>query len=132
MGGKTLNLESKVTLKYVIDTSTYTGALDELSLQVTYADYAGEPKTVVISRLIPYSEAKGWYAFDFDGLLAAELRTVISASIYQGNTQISNILRYSPDTYGKGTSDPLLLRLCQALYAYSDSASAFFTQKVFH
>lgn len=130
--GKTLNLESKVTLKYVIDTSAYTGALDELSLQVTYADYAGEPKTVVISRLTPYSEAKGWYAFDFDGLLAAELRTVISASIYQGSTQISNILRYSPDTYGKGTSDPLLLRLCQALYAYSDSASAFFTQKVFH
>jgi hypothetical protein len=65
------------------------------------------------------------YAFTFDGLLAAELRTVLDAAVYAGDTRLSQTLRYSPDTYGNGKSSALL-DLCKALFAYSDTAKAFF------
>jgi hypothetical protein len=77
-----------------------------------------------LTNPVAYSK-EGLYVFDFDGLMAAELRTVINAAVYAGNTQVSNTLQYSADTYGNGKSG-MLLRLCQALFAYSDSAKAYF------
>jgi hypothetical protein len=73
-----------------------------------------------------YSAAGNAYAFTFDGLLAAELRTVVEAAIYAGDTRLSQTLRYSPDTYGNN-KDGQLLVLCKALIAYSDTAKAYFS-----
>ncbi|MBR6826301.1 MAG: hypothetical protein IKM59_07115, partial [Oscillospiraceae bacterium] len=68
---------------------------------------------------------EGRYSFDFDGLLAAELRTVLSAAVYAGDTRLSNTLEYSVDTYCKGKPGTLGT-LCQALMAYADSSKAYF------
>lgn len=124
--GKVLSLDTKVTLKFVVNTASYTGSLDDLSMHVSYANYLGENVTAVVTDIEKYGTNDGWYSFSFESLLAAELRTVVSVAVYEGDTQVSETLRYSADTYGNGKSGTLLTA-CQALMAYSDSALAYFT-----
>ncbi|MBP3412498.1 MAG: hypothetical protein J6K89_04495, partial [Oscillospiraceae bacterium] len=81
--------------------------------------------TAVIANAELYNPQTGLCAFSFDGLLAAELRSVISVQIYEGNTPLSCTLQYSADTYGNNKTGTLG-DLCEALFAYSDSAKAYF------
>jgi len=124
--GKSLILDSKVTLRYVVDL-TACETMENITLRVRYRDYAGTEQTAVLTQAEPYGSVDGYYSFDFSGLLAAELRTVLQAAVYAGDTQISNTLEYSVDTYGNnktGTLDTL----CRALMAYSDAAKVFFAK----
>jgi hypothetical protein len=82
-------------------------------------------KTNILTDAVLYNDMKGFYAFTLDSLLASELRSVISAQVYFGDRPVSATLRYSPDTYGNNKSGTLL-DLCKALFAYSDSAAAYF------
>ncbi len=124
--GKTLLLDSKVTLRYVLNLSGYSGDFKDLRLKLRYKGIDGQVITAEVSEFSPYSNHANLYAFDFDGLLAAELRCPVTAALYAGDTQISDSLLYSPDSYGKGKTGTLLA-LCKALFAYSDSAKGFFT-----
>ena len=124
--GKALDLASKVTVKYIFDPSAYPGQVKDLSLHVAYLDVEDVVREAVISQSEVYDSARGLYVFSFDGLLAAELRTAISARIYAGTTPVSQVLRYSPDTYGNNKTGALG-ELCKALFAYSDSAKAYLT-----
>ena len=123
--GKSLNLESKVVLKFIIETASYPGAVEDLTLRVSYKDYTGQDQTVFLSEPTAYGSSGTRYAFDFDGLLAAELRSTVDVAVFAGETQLSSTLRYSADTYGNGKTGTLLT-LCKALVAYSDSAKAYF------
>ena len=123
--GKGLDMQSKITLRMVLDLSKYQGSLDDLSLRVSYIDLYGEEVTCTLRDCVVYQAEENRYAFNFDGLLAAELRTVVSAAAYCGDTRVSPTLRYSVDTYGKGKTGALL-EACQALMAYSDAALDFF------
>ncbi len=123
--GKSLSLESKVVLRFVIETASYTGAVEDLTLRVSYKDHAGQEQTVTLSKPTAYGSSGTRYAFSFDGLLAAELRSVLDVAVFKGETQLSSTLRYSADTYGNGKTGTLLT-LCKALVAYSDSAKAYF------
>ncbi len=123
--GKSLLLDSKVTLRYVFNAANYSGSVEELSLRVTYKDHKGETKTATVIGAQPYGTVAGRYSFDFDGLLAAELRSVLHAAVYAGETQVSNTLEYSVDTYGNN-KEGTLGTLCRALMAYSDAALAYF------
>jgi len=67
----------------------------------------------------------GLYVFTLDALLAAELRSVVSVQIFAGDIPVSCTLQYSADTYGNNKTGNLL-ELCKALFAYSDSAKAYF------
>ncbi len=125
--GKVLNLDSKVCLKYVFTPGTYTGNVEDLILKVHYVNYAGEAVEAVLTAPVLYNSAMNSYAFTFDGLLAAELRTVTEVAVYSGDTRLSQTLRYSPDTYGNGKTGQLLT-LCKALFAYSDTAKAYFAE----
>ena len=125
--GKTMNLGSKVVMKFVFQVGSYTGDLSELTLRVIYQSSSGAYRSVILSNPSVYNEAKGMYAFEFDGLMAAELRTPLSVAVYRGDTQLSQTLQYSADTYGNTTTGTLL-ELCKALFAYSDSAKAFFAK----
>jgi hypothetical protein len=73
-----------------------------------------------------YNASRNFYAFDFDGLLSAEMRCVLNVAVYQGNTQLSPTMVYSIDTYGASTTGTLRT-LVQAMVAYGDSAKAFFS-----
>ena len=123
--GKVLNLESKVALKLVFNPSGYRGEVSDLTLRISYEDAQGRTKTLELADPELYNEAMGVYAFTLDTLLAAELRAVISAQIFAGDTAVSATLEYSPDTYGNNKTGDLL-DLCKALFAYSDSAKGYF------
>ncbi|MBR6825776.1 MAG: InlB B-repeat-containing protein [Oscillospiraceae bacterium] len=123
--GKSLSLDSKVCLKFIFSPGTYAGELSELSLRVRYTDTKGVEKTVTISHAELYNADRNYYAFTLDTLLAAELRSVVSVQIYDGDTPVSCTLQYSADTYGNNKTGNLL-EVCKALFAYSDSAKAYF------
>ncbi len=123
--GKVLDLASKINVKFVFAIGTYAGEIGDLSLRVTYEDIEGNLKTLTLTNGELYNEKHGYYAFTMDMLLAAELRSVLSVQVYEGETPLSCTLQYSPDTYGNNKTGTLL-ELCKALFAYSDSAKAFF------
>ena len=123
--GKSLNLESKVALKFVFNPAAYKGDLTALTLRISHTDTQGATKTATVSNPELYNESLGYYVFTVDSLLAAELRAVVSAQIYNGDTPVSATLQYSPDTYGNNKTG-VLEDLCKALFAYSDSAKAYF------
>ncbi len=124
--GKALDLNSKVTLKYVFNVSKFSGNVDALTLRVSYEDIYGNTVNKVVSGPQLYNVNNNWYAFDVDTLLASELRSVVSVAVYDGNTRVSPTMVYSADTYGNGRTGDLLT-LCKALFSYSDTAKAFFT-----
>ena len=123
--GKSLNLESKVMLKLVFSIGNYTGRISDLTARISYADITGNTKTLVLTNAEEYMTGTGLYAFTMDAFLAAELRSVVSVQIYAGDTPMSCTLQYSADTYGNNKTGTLL-DLCKALFAYSDSAKAYF------
>ncbi len=123
--GKSLNLDSKVELKFIFDATNYTGSLDDLTLRVSYTDAKGNLKTAMVANWAVYDQNRGYYSFTLDTLLAAELRSVVSAQVYAGDTPVSATLQYSADTYGNNKTGTLR-DLCKALFAYSDSAKNYF------
>ena len=123
--GKALDLNTKVTILYVVNVQDYSGDPTGLSLRVCYTDYLGQEAEVTLTDPQPYSGSAIYYCFRLDSLLAAELRTVLSAQVYKGETPVSNSMTYTPDTYGNGKTGALGT-LCKALFAYSDSAKAYF------
>ncbi len=123
--GKALELNSKVTLKFIFALGSYTGSPEDLELLVSYTDRLGEIRQLRLADPQVYGAGNTHYSFSFDGLLAAELRTVVSAQVYAGDTPLSCTLQYSADTYGANKTGALG-NLCKALFAYSDSAKAYF------
>ncbi len=123
--GKGLDLDSKVCLKFIFNPAGYSGALADLSLQVSYKDIYGEDMSVTLTEPQAYGTNSTLYAFTLDALLASELREVVSVQIYAGDQPVSATLQYSADTYGNNKKDDLLV-LCKALFAYSDSARRYF------
>jgi hypothetical protein len=123
--GKSLLLDSKVTLRYVVDLSKFKGNPEDLSLLVNYTDLDGVNRSLYLHQIAVYDAAKNRYCFDFDGLLAAELRQPVSVAVFHGSTRMTSVLKYSASTYGNNKQGELLT-LCKHLMAYSDSAKAYF------
>ena len=123
--GKSLNLDSKVCLKFIFSMGSYVSNAEDLTLHVRYDDTKGMEKSIVLKNAELYNANLKYYAFTVDTLLAAELRSVVSVQIYAGDTPVSCTLQYSADTYGNNKSGNLL-ELCKALFAYADSAKAYF------
>ena len=126
--GKTLDLGSKVGMKFVFNAKNYTGDLSKLSMKVTYQGSTGETKSVTVTGIETYNANNKQYSFTFYGLLASELRTIVDVAIYDGNSQLSETLRYSAESYAAKTGTTALAALTKALFAYSDSAKSFFTK----
>ena len=123
--GKGLNMDSRVELLFVFDPSNYGSAVDQLSLKLSYTDIYGVARSAVLQDCKLYHPEKGYYAFRFDDLMAADLRQVVSAVVYENDTPLSATLQYSADSYGQGKTGGLLT-VCQAMIAYSDAAKAYF------
>jgi hypothetical protein len=124
--GKTLDLGSKVGMKFVFNAKNYSGDISKLTMKISYQGSNGEAKTVTLANPAVYSAANSYYSFTFYGLLASELRTVVDVAIFEGETQLSETLRYSAESYASKTTAGALADLCKALFAYSDSAKAYF------
>ena len=126
--GKTLDLGSKVGMKFVFSTANYGADVSNLSLRVSYLGSNGETKTVTLTNAEAYGSNGSYYSFTFYGLLASELRTIVDVAICEGDLQLSETLRYSAETYAAKTGGTTLENLTKALFAYSDSAKAFFAK----
>lgn len=124
--GKGLSLEDRIVVRFILNFSDYTGELSDLVLKISYVDGNGTVKRVDVTDPVPYNLAAGLYSFDFDGLNASEMRSVLSAAVYAGETRISQTGRYSIDTYGNNKSGAIL-DLCRAMVAYGDAASEYFS-----
>jgi hypothetical protein len=122
---KTLSVENKIVVRYVVNVANYADRTDRLSLRVTYRGVDGTEKTVIIDKCENYIAGTNYYVFDLETLLAAELRSVINAAVYERDMQISTTMQYSVDTYGVNATGTLR-ELCQAMIAYGDSAFAYF------
>ena len=125
--GKTLDLGSKVGMKFVFNTSNYTGDVANLTMKVSYEGSTGEIKTVTLTGPEAYGTSGTLYSFTFYGLLASELRTVVEVAVFDGETQVLETLRYSAESYAS-KAPATLVALTRALFAYSDSAKAYFTK----
>ena len=123
--GKSLSLDTKVTIKYILQLNGYAGNVEDLTLHVNYTDIKGVAKSAVLTNIEAYDLSMNRYAFQFDGLLATELRQPVTVAVYSGSTRLSGTVQYSASTYGTGKQGDLKT-LCQALMAYSDSAKAYF------
>ncbi len=123
--GKTLDLDSKVRVKFVFSTAISASELESLYLRVSYKDICGETMELTVTEMEEYNADRGLYAFTVDALLASELREVLTVQIYAGEEPVSTTLQYSADTYGNNKTG-VLGELCKALFAYSDSAKAYF------
>ncbi len=124
--GKTLDLGSKVGLKFVFNTKNYSGDISKLSMKVSYLGSTGETKTVTLTGAEVYNVTNSYYSFSFYGLLASELRTVVDVAVFEGDTQLTETLRYSAESYAARNAAGSLAPLCKALFAYSDSAKTYF------
>lgn len=125
--GKSLILDRRVAIRYIVDASAYDGSVEELYLQLSYWDIRNQEQVIRCYKAEVYDESKGYYAFTFDGLEAAELRTMISATVYSNRDykQYAPTLRYSAESYCADKTG-ILGELCRAMMAYSDSAAALF------
>jgi hypothetical protein len=115
-----------VGIKLVFRGSQSIADVSKLTLHVTYTDYTGTEQALILNDPQVYHAAKGYYSFDFYNLTAAELGTVIYATIFDGNTPVSQTLTYSAESYAAKNSNSTLGPICKALFAYSNSAKAFF------
>lgn len=123
--GKALALDSRITVRFGVDLSAYEGKVEDLSLVIRYQGINGKEKTAELTNPTPYGKDSTVYVFDFDGLLASEIRTVLMATVREGEKMVSATALYSPDTYARGKTGTLG-DLCKALLAYSDAAGAYF------
>ena len=126
--GKTLDLGSKVGLKFVFNTDNYFGDPESLVMLITYTGNNGETKTMSLTGAETYNAAKNQYSFTFYGLLASELRTAVDVAIYADGLQLTETLRYSAESYAAKSGTTALAALTKALFAYSDSAKAYFNK----
>ena len=125
--GKTLDLGTRVNVKFVFSAEDYIGSVEDLTLRVQYTDAEGATQVLYLKDPQGYNESKQQYSFTFSGLLAAELRSVLSVQVYSGLTPLSCSMVYSADTYGNNKSGSLG-ELCKAIFAYSDSAKDYFNK----
>ena len=124
--GKSLDLQSRVAAKFIVDVSEYRQPISALVLYVSYENSKGETVITALRNPEVYDSSKNYYAFTFDGLNAADLRTELTLTMcmYEDMVVAVDVL-YSMASYGNGKTGTLLT-LCQALLAYSDCAKAYF------
>jgi hypothetical protein len=125
--GVGLDLGAKVVLRYVVDLSDYSGNVNDLTLRYDYFDFEGAYNWGEVFHSNVYSEEKGWYSFDVSTLRLPDMRTLVTAAVYNGDTRVSRTLIYSVDSYGVDC-EGVLGELCAALVAVSDCAAEYFTK----
>ncbi len=123
----TLELGNKVIMCLIANLANYTGNPSELTMRLTFTDNNGAVITEERPLELYNPDAKP-YAVSYDRLRATEMRSVVSAAIYHGETRVSKTVEYSIESYGARSSDVAMQELCLAMLAYGDSANIYFAK----
>ena len=121
----TLELGNKVIMCLIANLANYTGDPSTLTMRLTYTRADG---TVIEDErpLVLYNPEALTYAVSYDGLRAADMRTIVSAAIYENGVRVSKTVEYSIETYGARSTDAAMQQLCRAMLAYGDATNAYF------
>ena len=123
----TLELGNKVIMCLIVNLENYTGDPAELTMRLTYVDSNG--LTVTEERPLElYNPDAQTYAVSYDGLRATEMRSIVNAAIYNGDTRVSKTVEYSIESYGARSTDMAMREICLAMLAYGDAANVFFSE----
>ena len=71
-------------------------------------------------------KASSYYTATYEGLRAAEMRTIVTAAVHEGDTRLSVTYTYSIETYAARATREDVKKICTAMIAYGDSAAAYF------
>ncbi|MBR4017081.1 MAG: bacterial Ig-like domain-containing protein, partial [Oscillospiraceae bacterium] len=118
-----LVLEDAVTMRFKFTTADITG------LTVKITSDTNTEGWVIHSDDFLYEESTGRYYIDFGGLHAGQMRECVYVTVYNGETAVSNTLRYAIESYAykyaSNESYPTLAALVKAMMRYGDAAYNF-------
>jgi hypothetical protein len=121
--GAGLTLKDTVAIRYLI-TPRSDIDITQLSLKIKLES----GKETVISGHGFTDAGNGNYTIYFDQVSAAQMGERIYATVYMGDTPVSNTVQYSIESYAyntQNTTDSNLAALVKAMLRYGDSAKAF-------
>ena len=120
-----LVLEDAVTMRFKFTADS----IDGISVKITSDT---NPEGWIISEDgFQYEESTGRYYVDFGGLHAGQMRESVYVTVYDGDTAVSNTLRYTVESYAQKyqaadeTTYPNLAELVKAMMRYGDAAYNF-------
>ena len=114
-----LNLQKSVGMRFKISAEN----IENLTVKVTN-DIGKE--TIITSEQFEVVEG-GYYVF-FEGLNAGQMSDIVYLTVYNGETAVSNTIRYSIESYAyaqQNSTDVNLAELVKAMMKYGDSAKAY-------
>ena len=117
--GGGLNLQKSVGMRFKITADN----IENLNVKVT--NDIGE-ETIITSDAFEATEG-GYYVF-FEGLNAGQMSDVVYLTVYDGDTAVSNTIRYSIESYAyakQNSADTNLAELVKSMMRYGDSAKAY-------
>lgn len=118
--GAELELNSAITMKFVIQTDSIEG------LTVKITDDNGHSWNVKSSTFKKYAD--GYYYVYFNGLDASQMSDNIYLTVYSGDTIVSNTVRYSIESYAsamKDSTNDKLSTLVHSMMKYGNSAKQY-------
>ena len=131
--GKSLILGNNVEIKYYMTFDNGKPA-DSVKLVLSYTSIDGKEYTKVVkaSDFVYESKYKA-YSASIDSIGAKDMSCVVTAKIYDGDTLIGDVCKYSIETYVynrlQKSTDENLKAAVIAMYKYGKSAEQYFLNK---
>ena len=131
--GKSLILGNNVEIKYYMTFDNGKPA-DSVKLVLSYTSIDGKEYTKVVkaSDFVYESKYKA-YSASIDSIGAKDMSCVVTAKIYDGDTLIGDVCKYSIETYVynrlQKSTDENLKAAVIAMYRYGKSAEQYFLNK---
>ncbi len=123
----TLELRERVTILYTFDLSGYEGEIGDLQFAIAWQEADGTVYGAAVDGA-DFERSGDRCTVRFDGLNAAQMRTVCTAELRENGVCVSDTVRYSVETYAaskSSDSDATLRALTVAMMRYGDATAAF-------
>ena len=122
--GAGLHLDEEATLRFTIKA-------DSIKNLVVKATCGEAELTIPSSRFVKRTDKENMYYVYVRGINATQMRDEVYLAVYNGQTEVSNTISYSVESYANakiGGSDNALSNLLTAMIKYGDTAKAYAKQ----
>ena len=123
--GAGLYLDEEATLRFIIQTDN----IENLVVKATCGTATFE---IPASSFVKHDTQKNMYYVYVRGIKAMQMREPVYLTVYNGETEVSNTISYSVESYANakiGGSDIKLSNLLVAMIKYGDAAKAYANKK---